>query len=168
MFCLQNEWQYVQHVVANTGQFFQLLEKEIWMSFLPAILGIPLTAIDGGYRQLLTQSVKQGGLAIQNPVDTAPCIHLASLAATRYLTESLVCKGTGKFGLGAHRTCATEAGQAARKSQLIDKQLFLDRQGWDNPSIARWDKWNCATGAWLSFFPKLAELYQPVGGLVEG
>ncbi len=33
-FCLQNEWQYVQHVVANTGPFFLLLEKEIWMRFL--------------------------------------------------------------------------------------------------------------------------------------
>ncbi len=40
-FCFQNEWQYVQRVVADTGPFFQLLEKEIWMSFLPALLGIP-------------------------------------------------------------------------------------------------------------------------------
>ena len=86
-------------MVADTGPFFQPLEKEIRMSFLPALLGIPPTAIDGGYRQLLTQSVKQGGLEIHNPVDTAPCIHSASLAATRYLTESLVCKGTGRFDL---------------------------------------------------------------------
>ncbi len=28
-FCLQNEWQYVQHVVANTAPFFAPLEKEI-------------------------------------------------------------------------------------------------------------------------------------------
>ena len=152
-FSLQNEWQYVQRVVADTGPFFQPLEKEIRTSFLPALLGIPPTAIDGGYRQLLTQSVKQGGLAIRNPVDTAPCIHSASLAATRYLTESLVSKGTGRFDLGAHRTCATEAGQAARRSRLIDEQFFLDRRGRDNPSVARRDKRNCAAGAWLSVFP---------------
>ena len=152
-FCLQNEWQYVQHVVANMGPFFQPLEREIWMSFLPALLGIPPTEIDGGYRQLLTQGVKQGGLAICNPVDTAPSVHLASLAATCYLTESLVCKDTGRFDLGAHRTCASEAGQAARKSRLIDEQLFLDRRGRDNPSVVRRDKRNCAAGAWLSVFP---------------
>jgi hypothetical protein len=104
------------------------------MSFLPALLGIPPTAINGGYRQLLTQSVKQGGLAICNPVDTAPCMYSASLAATHYLTESLVCKGNGRFDLEAHWTCATEAGQAARKSRLIDEQLFLDRRGRDNLS----------------------------------
>ncbi len=123
------------------------------MSFLPALLGIPPTEIDGGYLQLLTQGVKQGGLAIRNPVDTAPSVHLASLAATRYLTESLVCKGTGRFNLGAHRTCATEAGQAARKSWLIDEQLFLDCKGRDNPLVARRDKRNCAAGAWLFVFP---------------
>ena len=57
-FSLQNEWQYVQRIVADTGPFFQPLEKEIWMSFLPALLGIPPTAIDGDYRQLLTHGVK--------------------------------------------------------------------------------------------------------------
>jgi hypothetical protein len=151
--CLQNECQYVQHVVADTGPFFQPLEKEIRMSFLPALLGIPPTAIGRGYRQFLTHRVKQGGLAIRNPVDTAPCIHSASLAATRYLTESLVYKGTGRFDLEVHWTCAIEARQAAQKSWLIDKQLFLDRRGRDNPSVARRNKQNCAPGAWLSVFP---------------
>ncbi len=124
-FCLQNRWQYVQRVVADTGPFFQPLEKEIRMSFLPALLGIPPSEIDGGYRQLLTHSVKLGGLAIRNPVDTARSVHLSSLAATRHLTVSLV-RGDIRFNLGAHRSCAIEAGQAARKSRLIDEQLFLD------------------------------------------
>jgi hypothetical protein len=140
-------------MVADTGPFLQLLEWEIRMSFLPALLGIPPTEINGGYRQLLTQGVKQGGLAIRNPVDTAPSIHAASLAATRYLTVSLVRGGIRRFDLGAHRTCATKAGQAARKSRLIEEQLFLDGRGRDNPSVARQDKWNCAAGAWLSVFP---------------
>ncbi len=111
--------------VADTGPFFQPLERELRMSFLPTLLGIPLTKIDGGYRQLLTQGVKQGGLAIRNPVDTAPSIHAASLAATRYLTVSLVSGDTRGFDLGAHQTCATEAEQVARKSRLIDEQLSL-------------------------------------------
>ena len=137
------------------------------MSFLPALLGIPPTEIDGGYRQLLTQGVKQGGLAICNPMDTAPSVHSASLVATDYLTESLVCQGTGRFNLGVHQTCATEAGQAAWKSWLIDKQLFLDCRGRDNPSVARWDKRDCAAGAWLSVFPTPVEWYRPVGRRME-
>ncbi len=51
------------------------------MHFLPALLGVPSVEIDGDYRQLLTHSVKLGGLAIRNPVDTAPRVHKASLAA---------------------------------------------------------------------------------------
>ncbi len=151
-FRLQNEWQYVQRVVTDTGLFFQPLEREIQMSFLPALLGMPPTEINGEYRQLLTHGIKQGGLAICNPVDMAPNIHLALLAATRHMTMSLVDTET-RFDLGAHRTCATAAGQAARKSRLIDEQLFLNHRGWDNPSVARRDKQNCAAGAWLSVFP---------------
>ena len=122
------------------------------MSFLPALLGIPLTEIDGGYRQLLTHGIKQGGLAICNPVDTAPSIHSASLAETCHLTVSLVDSGT-QFDLGAHRHCTTKAGQAARKSRLFDEPLFLDRRGQDNPSVARQDNQTCAASAWLSVFP---------------
>jgi hypothetical protein len=152
MFCLQNEWQYVQCVVANTTPFFVPLEKEIQTSFLPALLGIPSTEIDREYRQLLTHGIKQGGLAIRNPVDPAPSVHSASLAATHHLMVSLVDSGT-QFDLEGHRHCATEARQVARKSQLSDERLFLDHRGRDNPSVARWDNRNCATGAWLSVFP---------------
>ncbi len=63
-FCLQNEWQYVQWVVADTAPFFLPLKAAIRTSFLPALLGIPSTEIDGKYRQLLTHSVKLGELAI--------------------------------------------------------------------------------------------------------
>ncbi len=151
-FCLQNEWQYVQRVVLDTAPFFAPLESEIWMSFLPALLGIPSTKIDGEYRQLLTHGVKQGGLAIRNPVDTAPSIHSASLAATCHLTVSLVGAGA-RFDFGVHCHCATKAGQATRKAQLNAEQLFLDRRSRDNPSLTRRDNRNCATGAWLSVFP---------------
>ncbi len=151
-FCLQNKWQYVQQVVLDTAPFFAPLESEIWTSFLSALLGIPSTKIDGEYRQLLTHGVKQGGLAIPNPVDTAPSIHLASLAATRHLTVSLLGAGA-RFDLGAHHHCTAKAGQAARKARLDAKQLFLNRCGRDNPSVARWDNRNCAASAWLSVFP---------------
>ena len=100
-FCMQNEWQYVQQVVADTAPFFSPLEEVIRMHFLPALLGVPSVEIDGDYRQLLTHSVKLGGLAIRNPVDTAPRVHKASLAATRHLTVSLVDPATVGRGRGA-------------------------------------------------------------------
>jgi hypothetical protein len=128
------------------------LKAEICKSFLPALLGIPLTEINGGYRQLLTHGVKQGGLAIRNPVDTAPSVDSASLAATCHLSVFLVVVGA-QFDLGMHCYCTTKAGQLARKAQLNNAHLFLNRHGRDNPSVARRDNQNCAAGAWLSVFP---------------
>ncbi len=83
------------------------------MHFLPALLGVPSVEINGDLRQLLTHSIKLGGLAICNPVDTAPHVHKASLAATRHLTVSLVDPAI-RFDPGAHRMCATKAGAAVR------------------------------------------------------
>ncbi len=111
-FCLQNKWQYVQQVVADTAPFFTPLKDAICTHFLPSLLGIRLTEIKGEYHQLLTHSVKMGGLAIRNPVGTAPHVHRASLLATCHLTASLM-EAAAWFDLGAHRTCATEAGLAA-------------------------------------------------------
>ncbi len=148
-------------MVLDTAPFFAPLELEIRTSFLPALLGILLTKIDGEYRQLLTHGVKQGGLAIRNPVDTAPSIHSASLVATRHLTVSLVGVGA-RFDLGAHCHCATKAGQAGRKAQLNAEQLFLDRCSQDNPSVARC-RWYMAL-----CLPKSVEWYRPVGARVEG
>ncbi len=104
-------------MVADTAPFFAPLEKEIQTSFLPSLLGIPLTESDGAYRQLLTHSIKLGGLAICNPVNSAPRIHLASFAATRHLLVSLMDART-RFDLTAHFICATDFGQVARKDQL--------------------------------------------------
>ena len=151
-FCMQNEWQYVQRVVADTALFFSPLEEMIRTHFLPALLGVPLVEINGDYRQLLTHSVKLGGLAIHNPVDIAPRVHKASLAATRHLPVSFVDPAT-RFEPGAHRMCATEAGAAAQRDRLQDEQIFLDRRGRDKPAVERRDKQNCAAGAWLSVFP---------------
>jgi len=136
---MQNEWQYVQRVVADTAPLFSQLEEVIRTHFLPALLGVPSVEIDGDYHQLLTHSVKLGGLAIRNPVDTAPRVYKASLAATRHLTVSLVDPDT-RFDPGANRMCATEAGAAARRDQLQDEQIFLDRCGRDKPAVARRDK----------------------------
>jgi len=138
-FCLQNEWQYVQRVVAGTALFFLPLKAAIHMSFLPDLLSIPSTEIDGEYRQLLTHSIKLGGLAIRNPVDTALSVHMALISTTCHLTASLV-DAQIRFDLGTHRQCAIVAGLAARRDWLQNEQIFIHRHGRDKPSMARRDK----------------------------
>ncbi len=138
-FCLQKEWQYVQRVVTDTTSFFLPLKTEICTSFLPALLGIPLPEIDGKYRQLLTHSIKLGGLAICNPVNTASSVHMALISTTCHLTASLV-DAQIRFDLGTHRQCAIVAGLAARRDWLQNEQIFIHRHGRDKPSMARRDK----------------------------
>ena len=99
-------------MVADTVPFFAPLKEAIRTCLLPSFLGIPSAEIDSEYHQLLTHSVKMGGLAIRNPVDTAPRVHKASLAATHHLTVSLV-DPAEKFNLGAHRLCTADACLAA-------------------------------------------------------
>ena len=118
---------------------------------LPGGQLLPPVEINGDYHQLLTHSVKMGGLAIRNPVDTAPSVHNASLAATRHLTVTLVDPAT-PFDPGARCMCTTKTGLVAQRDQLQNEQIFLNHCGWDNPSVARWDKRNCAAGTWLLVF----------------
>ena len=40
-FCLQNEWQYIQRVVADIGSYFAPLEWMIWTKFLTSLISIP-------------------------------------------------------------------------------------------------------------------------------
>ena len=48
-FCMQNEWQYVQRVVADTALFFLPLEEVIRKHFLPAISS-PTASSWGGWQ----------------------------------------------------------------------------------------------------------------------
>ena len=151
-FCLQNEWQYLQRVVADTGSFFAPLETAIRRKFIPALLGIGSWEIDGDYRELLTHSVKKGGLALRNPVDTACYVHDASKQATIHLTESLV-DSSLHFDLGRHVAQARVAGQMVREARLGREQQHLNERGTDAPAVKRRDLRGCAAGVWLTVMP---------------
>ena len=69
------------------------------------MVGVQSWVVVRGYRELLTHSVKQGGLAICNPADTALYIHAASKAATAHLTTSLI-NDEAIFDLGHHLNTA--------------------------------------------------------------
>ena len=48
---MQNEWQYVQRVTSDTAAHFAPLEVAIRTKFLPALLGIAASDLDGEFRE---------------------------------------------------------------------------------------------------------------------
>ncbi len=103
-FCLQNEWQYMQRMTSDMAHHFAPLEMAIRMKFLLALLGIAALDLDGEFLELLTHKVKTGGIAIQNPVDTAMHLHEMSLHATSHLITSMVDKDA-YLNLEDHHEC---------------------------------------------------------------
>ncbi len=127
-FCLQNEWQYVQRVTSDTAPHFAPLEMAIRTKFLPALLGIAASDLDGDFRKLLTHGVKTGGIAIRNPVDTAVHVHETSLCATSHLITSMVDKGA-YLNLEDHRECVVCWGQYGCMTRLGREQKSLLMHG---------------------------------------
>ena len=82
----------MQHVTSATAPHFAPLEVAIRTKFLPALLGIDASDLDSEFRELLTHVVKTGGMAIQNPMDTAVHVYKTSLPATSHLVTSMVDK----------------------------------------------------------------------------
>ena len=124
------EWQYVQRVVVDTAPFFSPLEEVIRTHFLPASLVSPwLRSMRSTPNS--SHTVSLGGLAIRNPVDTAPSVHKVSLVATRHLAVFLVDPAT-RFDLGAHCICATKAGLAARRDRLQMSTSFSTNLTWQD------------------------------------
>ena len=111
--------------MADTGPFFDPLEKAIRSKFIPALLGLRADEITGKYWELLMHSVMKDGLAIRNPVDMAAYVHAASKEATSHLTRSLIAGGV-EFDLFLHYSTAHAAGQAVQSERLEREQQHLN------------------------------------------
>ena len=48
----------------DSGTYFEPVERALRQDFIPALLGMPKEDIPGRFRELLSQSVKKGGLGI--------------------------------------------------------------------------------------------------------
>jgi hypothetical protein len=149
---LQNEWQYVQRVTSDTAAHFAPLEVAIRTKFLPALLGIAASDLDGEFRELLTQGVKTGGIAIRNPVDTAVHVHETSLRATSHLVTSMV-DPEAYLNLEDHQECVVRWGQYGREECLKRERKFVDARGVDKPAVKRRDILAGAAGLWFSVIP---------------
>jgi hypothetical protein len=121
-FSLQSEWQYVLCTVPGIATLFDPLEKEIRSNFLPALLGVE--SISAEMRQLMANGVKQAGLGIRNPVETADILFAASKDACQVLTDSLV-DGTA-FNLAEHKASVRKASTEARKQRVLREKGIAD------------------------------------------
>ncbi|KAL7525289.1 hypothetical protein ACHAXR_000939, partial [Thalassiosira sp. AJA248-18] len=130
-----------------TAPFFAPLERAIRNDLIPSLLKIPRCEVTAKFCNLLSQSVKKGGLGLRNPVDTASCVHKASKSATSHLTESLVDEQVA-FDFRTHRERAEYYLQRARKQRLEREQDFLDGRAEGASDVKRRDLCNCSNGAW--------------------
>jgi hypothetical protein len=152
IFCLQNEWQYVQRVTSDTALHFAPLEVAIRTKFFLALLGIVASDLDGKFRELLTHSVKTGGIAIRNPVDTAVHVHETSLRATSHLVVSMVDRDAC-LDLEDHCDCVVCWGLYGCTECLGHERKFVDARGVDKSAVKCWDILAGAAGLWLSVIP---------------
>jgi hypothetical protein len=123
-FVLQNQWQYVKRVVLDTGAFFEPVEQALRQEFIPALMGLPKEEITGHFHELLSQSVKKGGIGIRNPVDHANHELATLLEAASYLVMSMI--GTGEqFSVTTHNCNVSRARAEACKMRLEREQDYL-------------------------------------------
>jgi hypothetical protein len=139
-------------VTSDTAAHFAPLEVAIRTKFLPALLGIAASDLDGEFRELLTQCVKTGGIAIRNPVDTAVHVHETSLRATSHLVTSMV-DPEAYLNLEDHQECAVCWGQYGCEERLKRERKFIDARGVNKPAVKRRDIFVGAAGLWLSVIP---------------
>jgi hypothetical protein len=82
-------------------------------------------------------------------MDTAQRVHSISVAATGYLTSSLI-NINDTFDIDEHNKTARLASQGAHKNRVDDELLSLTRWGEGNASRRRRDKRNTTNSAWLT------------------
>ena len=98
--CKQQEWQYVQPVVAEIAHYFEPLKEATRYHLIPALLRLKSGELD-----LDTHSVKTGNMGILNQMDTAQRTHSISAAATGWLSASLI-RNDGTFDIDEHNRTA--------------------------------------------------------------
>jgi hypothetical protein len=149
--CLQAEWQYLCRVEPDVGPFLQPVEDAIRSKFLPSLFGFTEPITDN-FRRLLAQGVKQGGIAIRDPVAGAPRLHQASTDASARLVESLV--SGDDLNCEAHARCVRAAGSLARAERAREGKEVLEETSQRGgrkaqKRIERLEK----SGSWLSCIP---------------
>ena len=149
--CLQAEWQYLCRVEPGVGPHLEPVEAALRTKFIPALLG-GQESISDELRLLIAQGVKQGGLAIRDPVSAAARLYQTSTEATALLVNSLT--SNSHLDNEAHAGCVRGAGTAARKERIADgKEVVEDISQRRGPKVRKRLERMMETGAWLTAIP---------------
>eukprot|EP00956_Cyclotella_meneghiniana_P042116 scaffold248361_cov42-Cyclotella_meneghiniana.AAC.1 len=147
---LQHEWQFVARTVPDIGHLFEPIERAIRKFFLPNLLGVD--SIDANMRELLSFGVKQAGLGIRNPVESAEALYDTSKNACEKLVEAIV--SGRELCLAEHKQRVRMAGEFARNMRQMDEESVLERRGNDLGLREKWRlKRAASAGIWLSVPP---------------
>ena len=152
---LQNKWQYVQRVVRDAGSHFAPVEMAIRDAFLPALLGVPKDAISGQFRELLSITVKQGGLGVRNPVENAAHVYDTSAGAAGHLVESMLDLSL-EFNVGEHNHKVRRRCQHGRNERDLSDEAVRTAWGANSPPDQRRMDRARKTGAFLTAIPNRA------------
>ncbi len=148
---LQAKWQYICCVVPGAGQYLEPVESALCEKFIPALLQVS-EPVDDVFCQLLSHGVKMGGIAIKNPVTSAPHLHQCSMDASNILVKAL--HNGGGLNAEAHKAVVKAAGNAACKARLEGEEENLEGlKSSGGRAVAKRLGQMGKTGAWLSFIP---------------
>ena len=136
---LQSEWQYLCCVVPGAERF------------LGAILQVS-EPVDEALRQLLSHGLKSVGIAILNPIISAPLLHQCSVDAYNILVKGL--QDGGGLNAEAHKAVVKATGNEACTARLKEEQVNLDGlKGSGRRKVAKRLERMGKTWAWLSVVP---------------
>ena len=140
----------MQRTCPSTGFVFEHVEQALRNDFIPALFGVD--SISGEDRELISHSVRRGGFAIRNPVDTAIPMYGASKAATAEMVASM-CEGK-PLNLEQHQANVKEASMQARIKRANRENAYLQKREEEKGPSEKWRiKRSCHSGCWLACFP---------------
>ena len=126
--------------------------QAIAREFIPALLNIQPGELTPTFRRLLSHGVKQGGMNLRNPVESAARMRQISVDGGKVLVASLL--GGKELNCKEHAICARSASKEARKERVEVEMAFVDKLKAAAPKdmAKRYGRIG-ANGAWLTVRP---------------
>ena len=115
----QNEWTFLQRVVAGCDQAFRDLEYTLFSQFLPVLFGCEITPSE---HQLFSLPTRLGGLGILDPTTSASRFYQASVHATSVLSAAI--REGSTLDLGLHVSTVL----TARRQDAVSRDVFYGQQ----------------------------------------
>ena len=149
---LQQEWLFIQRVTDSEGlinSLYQPIESALDQKFIPSLFLIEQENLIPELRNLTKLPVKDCGIALPDPTQTASANNKTSKQATTHLTQALL--GKVAWNIDTHKETMAEA----KRNSKIDKILIHGQKLQESlqklpPSRKKVVERASETGAWLS------------------